>query len=286
MSFSSKFIEDTVNLEFHKKWASNHPEIIDYPHGFLSSFPRSGNGWLRLVLTTTLLKYSGVDVQKLKIAHKKTDKGFKYSCLNSDSYNYNVEEIFPDIYHFGLENYDILSDQSKSLNIPVKLLKTHHIVNCQDSKTIFLFRDPLPCLVSTALLFNENNLKSNPQEINNNIIYLASFYAKMLSHYLEQYKKNTQNCIFISHKKISDNSEHMEQQKIQQISRIMNFLTIKIEPNLIGIILRQFPFKTTYDKGFQVYIDKSTKTRIKDIIQDKYDKVMEISSLNKTNQII
>ncbi|MDY6802578.1 MAG: sulfotransferase domain-containing protein [Cyanobacteriota bacterium] len=273
MSFSSKFVEKTLELNFHQDWEQKNALFIKEPHAFLSSFPRSGNGWLRLVLAASLLGLTKeVDISSIELIRKATENGVPFVCLNSGSHNYDLEDIFPDIYHMKPEaHYELMSADVKSLNIATKLIKTHHIVDCKDRKTIFLFREPLSCLTSAALLLNKEEIDANPERVNETMVYLLKFYDRMLSHYLEQHSNHPGNCIFIHHQSITN-------QPIPDIIRIFDFLKIKADRNVIEQVVKEFPFKSGYDKTVKEFISESTKSYIKESIQKNYYKAVQLSS--------
>jgi len=274
MSFSSAFIESTLNKDFQNKWAEENSEFLNTPHAFLSSFPRSGNGWVRLILASAFLRPNDVDVNKLSIRYRNMERGMKYSCLATENSEYSIEEIFPDIYHLNLKShYSLMSDTVKSLEIPIKLIKTHHIVNSHSTKTIFLFREPLACLTSAALFFNKNKLEEDPASINSTIQYLEKFYSEMLAHYLNQSKENPQNILFVSHK-------NMLNRGVFEIERIFNFLGIKMLLSHLDNIFQCFPFKSTYAKAFEKYMTNKTKEEIIMLSRNEYSEAERLSNLN------
>ena len=274
MSFSSRFLQKTLNAQFQNDWAKENPQIIDSPHAFLSSFPRSGNGWIRVLLAAVLLEFRGIDCTTLTISTKMMGN-VKYHCLNSENKIYDMQQIFPDIYHFKPQkDKDNIYKEVADLKIPVKLIKTHHIVDCANSKTIFLFREPLACLTSSALLMNGENLKKNKEEINQTIIYMMDFYKKMLEHYIEQYTQYPTNCFFLSHQKISELEKATE-----EISRITEFLGLEMKQEKLQKVALKFPFKSGYQKGYKKYIEDTTKVKINVEMKELYQKAIEISSV-------
>lgn len=274
MSFSSKFVENILNLKFHQDWEEKNARFIKEPHAFLCSFPRSGNGWLRLVLAASLLGLTKkVDISSIELIRKINEKGVQFVCLSSGSHNYDLEDIFPDIYPMQPEtHYELMSADVKSLHIPTKLIKTHHIVDCREHKTIFLFREPLSCLTSASLLLNKEEINTNPERINETMVYLLNFYNRMLSHYLEQHSKYPGNCIFIHHQSITT-------EPIPDIIRIFNSLGIKADRDIIEQAVKQFPFKSGYDKAVKEFISESTKSDIKETIQNNYERAVELSAI-------
>lgn len=274
MPFSSKFIEETLDLEFHRNWATTYHSLLKTPSAFLSSFPRSGNGWVRLTLAAIFLQMNKVDVEKLRLTYKDLGSGLKYSCLTDGQHTYSIEEIFPDIYHTDMAaHYLRMSDEVKRLTIPVKLIKTHHIVDCQSAKTIFLFREPLPCLTSAALFLNRDEIENSPEQINHTVLYLARFYSAMLSHYLEQYERFPDHCFFLNHNTIFNRGA-------REIKRVLNFLNLQVELDQLELVLKQFPFKSTYDRNLETYITDAVRKQVQQQIEEKYAIAVSIAQSN------
>ena len=200
--------------------------------------------------------------------------GVKYSCLTINGCDYSIEEIFPDIYHLDWETHYVkMSDPVKSLSIPVKLIKTHHAVDCCSTKTIFLFREPLSCLTSAALYLNRSEIEDNPISINETVQYLTDFYSSMLIHYIEQSKKNPQNILFVNHGKLVD-------QGIFEIERIANFLELNIPLIRLEKILQYFPFQSTYEKEVEIYETATVVDKITKIRENEYLKAFQLSELS------
>ncbi|MEL6580415.1 MAG: hypothetical protein AAFQ14_11730, partial [Cyanobacteria bacterium J06621_12] len=169
MPFTSPFIERSVELKTYQTWLSKYQDTIQESPNFLASFPRSGNGWVRLVLAATILELNGIDIDQVFITRKQTDNGVAYISLETEECSYDLEDLIPDMY---------LLDQRKKGNygafdLMANLIKTHNVIDCSVNKTIFLFREPLECLASASLLLNGQEIKQNNQEINLNIVYLA-----------------------------------------------------------------------------------------------------------------
>ena len=272
MSFTSKFIEETVKLEFHQKWTAKNAELFQTDTVFLCSFPRSGNGWVRIVLAAILLQAKGVDLDTVELERKKTDKGVKYICFRTGETEYDIEDIFPDIYL--IEQQKPVSNSAKavkSLQLPVRLIKTHHIVDCQFNKVIFLFREPLPCLTSAALLLNGDEIKKNPDEINQSIIYLAKYYNEMLEFYLKQKKQYPHSCLLLSHGKASEkNAAH-------EFEQVAKFMEILAQDNIVKKGIAKFPFKSGYKKEYLKSIRDSTREFIQNNIEPNYQRVLNLS---------
>jgi hypothetical protein len=273
MPFTSKFIEETVKLDFYQKWKVNNSQLFQTSPLFLCSFPRSGNGWVRLVLAAILLQAKGVDLDKVQLEKKTTDKGVKYICFRSGETEYDIEDIFPDIYL--MEQQRPTSNSAKavqSLQLPVRLIKTHHIVDCQSSKVIFLFREPLSCLTSAALLLNGDEIAKNPDAINQTMIYLAKYYNQMLEFYGEQKHKYPEQCYLLSHAKATEKETQLEFEKV------IKFMGISTDGYVVEKGVKKFPFKSGYKKEYIESIRDATREYIKDLVEPNYQKTLQLVS--------
>lgn len=272
MPFTSKFIEETAKLDFYQKWKVKNSQLFETDPLFLCSFPRSGNGWVRLVLAAILLQAKGVDIDTVQLERKSTDKGVKYICFRSGETEYDIEDIFPDIYLMAQQRPASNSAEAvKSLQLPVRLIKTHHIVDCQFSKVIFLFREPLPCLTSAALLLNSDEIEKDPETINQTIIFLSKFYNQMLEFYGEQKQKYPEGCFLLSHAKISGKETFIEFEKV------IKFMGFSLSDDVVQKGIKKFPFKSGYKKAYIDSIRDATREYIKEFVEPNYQKVLEFS---------
>lgn len=276
MAFSSKFIEQTTKIDFHENWKNQQGKFFK-KHLFLSSFPRSGNGWLRVVIVALILQAKGINTERFKTITKYTDSGLKYACLQCENLNYSIEDICPDIYHHPNLYSEQVTKDVKDLNLGFKLIKTHHIIDCSSTKAIFLFRQPLPCLTSASLLLNNKKLQDNPLEINETITYLAKFYEQMLEHYREQKNKHPENCLFVALETISDKHQ------VSGLARIMEFLDMPLDNSLIEYTIKAFPLKSGYDKKISSFINDNTRIIVEELLQNKYEIALEISNSDLKN---
>ncbi|MGB3401843.1 MAG: sulfotransferase domain-containing protein [Microcoleaceae cyanobacterium] len=273
MPFTSKFIEKTVKLDFYQKWKAEKPQFFESTPLFLCSFPRSGNGWVRLVLAAILLQSKGVDLDTVQLDKKTTDKGVKYVCFRSGDTEYDIEDIFPDIYLIDQQKPMSNSVEAvKSLQLPIQMIKTHHIVDCQSSKVIFLFREPLSCLTSAALLLNSDEIEKNPQAINQTMIYLAKHYNQMLQFYWKQKKEYPDQCFLLSHAKASEKDTALEFEKV------IEFMGISTQDNVVQKGINKFPFKSGYKKEYIDSIQDATREYIQTHVEPNYQKVLNLSN--------
>ena len=266
MSFTSPFIESSVEIKTYQNWLSKYQNVIRENPNFLASFPRSGNGWVRLVLAATILELNGIDINQVNIAIKQTVNGVSYLSLETKKRSYDLEDIIPDMYLLNQRNQEDYS----TFDLMINLIKTHNVIDCSFHKTIFLFREPLKCLTSASLLLNGSEIKRNNQAINSSIVYLAKFYNGILQHYLLQKEKYPDNCFFLSNRGID------EQQMSLSFQKALGFLGIEADLKLINKVLTNFPLRSGYDKSIAQYIDNNTKKYLQDLIGSKYDQTKKI----------
>lgn len=260
MSFFSPFIENLVNINYHQTWLQNNTQFLSTPYLFLASFPRSGNGWIRLVLAAIVLETKGIDINQVKIIYKTTKNSVKYVCFALGDREYDLEDIFPDMYILNSQaDLANISDEIKNLGLKTKLIKTHHIVDCSTNKTIFLFREPLHCLTSAALLLNSQEIKANPEKINETMLYFAKLYSMMLDHYLEQKQQYPVNCFFLSHQKISSKESYIE------LAKVTDFMGLNVKKDTIDKVLHKFPFRSNYNKKLASFVNDYTKSQIENL---------------------
>lgn len=87
---------------------------------FLASFPRSGNTWMRLLLSDLILQTQGFS----------TGTG---------------GNIIPDVYRVDIEEWN---RDSRINQLPFRIIKTHELLQEEYSKIIYSFRKPADSLCS------------------------------------------------------------------------------------------------------------------------------------------
>ena len=272
VSFASKFIEGLVNGAAVERWESKNVDFIGtHQPQYLSSFPRSGNGWVRLVIAGTLLELNGIDVNTLNLKRETTDTGVNYVCFRNDTEIYPLEDIFPDMYLSDFRsNKEEMAKDIHKLELQQKLVKTHHVVDTENRKTIFLFRDPHRCLTSASLLLNKEAIENNPTEINDTITYLATYYDKMLESYITQKQANAENSLFLN------NSALYGEQAVEKISKAINFVGIAASESIVEKVIAKYPLKTAYNKDFEKFITEETREFTDQLIMKKYSTALQL----------
>lgn len=261
-------VESLVDVTFNekklKKIGYNDPSAK-----MLLSFPRSGNGWLRLLLFALILESHKHDVTDLKQDYSKINKdGKKYSALILNDLTLSSEELIPNIYQARK------ASDFKNSKYFISLFKTHHICNYEYHRCIYLFRDPLECLTSASLLLNGPILSDHPELINDCIIHFSKYYKEMLNANLEAYNTDKNLLLLLNLDLLSEDTTHL----IKKLKRICNFLDLRVSDDSIEKIVRTFPFISTYNKDYNTYIKDETKSVLKENLYPDYEKLKSLST--------
>jgi len=122
---------------------------------FLLSFPRSGNGYVRLLLARAMLLSHGLDPAEAVLeVYDHTNDGVQAQRFNFEEkgMEVSVETIVPDMYanpSSRLLNFDDAFQFGST-----KLIKTHHAVPRDTANYLYLYRDPKTCCTSYFHLVN------------------------------------------------------------------------------------------------------------------------------------
>ena len=195
---------------------------------FLNSYPRSGNTWLRLLISDLILQNNEYCTQTKLQVHQ--------------------DLIFPDIHSNIIDgaNFNFTGDSL--------LIKTHleeislskQIYNYKDTKNIILYRNPQDSLVSFYhFKLKYRQIESN-YDINKFCVENIEFWNKFYESYLNQNKHK-----FISY-------ENLVKKPIKTIASIAGYMNINHSPEIIEKALnnmsfnklRKLEFKKTNDNKF------------------------------------
>ncbi|NMG58237.1 sulfotransferase [Geitlerinema sp. P-1104] len=149
---------------------------------FLASYPRSGNTWMRLLLSDALLQLQGV---------KTTTGG----------------NIIPDIYKVDIDDWFQNLEQS----LPFRLIKTHEPLFFEKQpddqyRSIYLFRSPEDALASYYYYtLRYPKYQESDQGIDQFCLERVSQWCRHVESYLRLKDKAPQQVIFLSYEKLSLN---------------------------------------------------------------------------------
>ena len=146
---------------------------------FLASYPRSGNTWMRLLLSDAILQHQGYQ----------TKPG---------------GNIIPGVYSRDIREWD---RDSRINQITFRIIKTHELYNQDGNKVIYIFRNPADCLCSYyhyKLARYEKFRNRNPEP---NQFCLDEVYewCKHIESYMLAKKTDFGNVLFISYDKMQLN---------------------------------------------------------------------------------
>ena len=144
----SRFSEQLVNERRLLTFLNEFQNQAVTPN-FLLSFPRSGNGYVRVFLAKLILLEMGYPIDGLQT------ESYIHNPPNGTAVRYvfpergtkiSVEEILPDLYMNSARTISNLPDRFLFGN--VRLIKSHHMVPLTGPDFIYLFRDPKQCCTS------------------------------------------------------------------------------------------------------------------------------------------
>ena len=180
---------------------------------YLVSFPRSGNGWIRYMVTEALLLSSGVNLDKSIRKTCKHNNIIAHCIETKNGYIYNVEDFFPDYY--AIDKSRLKSDIFRNKIIDENCfvyIKTHHLCFRKDVKIVYLIRNPKDAFISYFNLINMSNplFKRNYNDAEFKIFFKKSIriysdvYVKMFDFYREKIRFNHDNISFIRMEDIAE----------------------------------------------------------------------------------
>ena len=188
---------------------------------FLNSYPRSGNSWLRLLISDLILQNNGYCTQTKLQVHQ--------------------DLIFPDIHS------NIIDGKNFNFTGDLLLIKTHlekislneQIYNYKDTKNIILSRNPQDSLVSFYHFKVKYGLIDSKYDINRFCIENIELWNKFYETYLDQDKNK-----FI-------NYENLVKRPMKTIASIADYININHSPEIIEKALNNMSFKKLRNLEFQ-----------------------------------
>lgn len=159
---------------------------------FLASFPRSGNTWMRLLLSDLILQIQGFS----------TDTG---------------GNIIPDVYRVDIEEWN---QDSRINQLPFRIIKTHELYQEEYRKVIYIFRKPADSL-SSLYHYAIGRFTSEEPGINEFCRSHVDKYSHHIQNYIDAKERKPDEIIFISY-------ENLQQIPMQVLQKVSNFLNIQV----------------------------------------------------------
>ncbi|MCL2932614.1 MAG: sulfotransferase domain-containing protein [Trichodesmium sp. MAG_R03] len=165
----------------HDIYAANQ-KLLKETDILLASYPRSGNTWMRMLLSDTLLQLQNIQ--------SKTGSN-----------------IIPDIYHDSINKWN----DYISKNVKFRIIKTHEPLFIKqkldmESRVFYLFRKPADCLCSYyyySLKYDKN--QKNDKGIDEFCLERLEEWCFHVTTYISYQEKNPESIIFLSYEKLSYN---------------------------------------------------------------------------------
>ena len=238
---------------------------------WIASYPKSGNTWLRSIITSLLYTTDGIFDFKLikKIKQFPTRNQFQEFTKNFNDIN-------------EISKFWLLAQDKINLTEEIKFFKTHNL-NCAVNKnsftnksytlgTIYVVRDPRNLVNSIKNHYN----KGNDEEAKNFLISkkilsrvpkdneadIATLLGSWSDHYNFWTKRNS-NLLLIKYEDLILDTK----KELERIIYLKQFMTVKINPEKIKNILSTTSFdhlKNLENKGLfneNVYDSKKNKIR-------------------------
>ncbi|MBU6182379.1 MAG: sulfotransferase domain-containing protein [Verrucomicrobia bacterium] len=184
---------------------------------FITSYPRSGNTWLRYLITDVLLNL----------------RGERINVLDIPDYTNNV---IPDIHINNILETQLTPQQ----NLPV-FCKTHHNIekikrNCKKHDIIFLYlvRDPFDALVSHYHYQTQRCNDSKIRDVDAFCLKELRFWIEHSHMALSQVK--SKSLLVIKYETLLTETEF-------QVFRFFSWLGLKIEKEMIECVVKKMQFQ-------------------------------------------
>ena len=160
---------------------------------FLASFPRSGNTWMRLLLSDLILQMQGFS----------TDTG---------------GNIIPNVYRVDIEEWN---RDSRINQLPFRIIKTHEPYQDCYKQVIYIFRKPADALCSLYhYVIGRFIDKDEDPGINEFCRSYVDKYCGHVKNYINAKEKRSDKIIFISYEKLKDNP-------VEVLKKVSNFLSLE-----------------------------------------------------------
>ena len=277
----SRFIEQCItdvnfNFQALAKAGLDSEDI-----SMLLSFPRSGNGWIRLIIAAYKAVY--VECYYESKETNEIDSTSLEPLINLPSASISVRNdrhlaldmYIPDIYLFETVRERLLKEMDISNNFisirkSPEIFKSHHLVNNTNmfKSVACIVRDPRESIISAALLLEQNLLADSTSVIISKLEEYSNFYIKFLTKYIQLTSDSNFHVIDLS---------VPEKGLSKWLSKLFNDDELIVRERLLNLI-KCMPHKSSFNK--EVF----NKVTIDDINKmgeavELYEKVTYLGSL-------
>jgi len=178
----------------------------------IASYPRSGNTWLRLLLSDVILQLHGFETDTLLPIHQ--------------------DHVIPNIHDKNLHLID------PRLNLPFRLVKTHQKYSEIPQKTILLFRYPADALCSYYYFHRRyEHLKKFVRDgIDKFCLENTGEWCKQMASYIGAKNKFPDKILFVSYELLHYRAEEL-------LKRIADFLNLSVNRQMLKQAIKHHTFQ-------------------------------------------
>lgn len=190
----------------------------------MASYPRSGNTWIRLLLSDIILQNSGTE----------TSTG---------------GNIIPDMYKDDIAMWD---EDTRINFLPFRIIKTHEPYAKEANKIIYIFRNPADALCS-YYYYVRNELESTNKMMTIDEFCWSHIYQWCwhIQSYITAKQRKPWNVHLISYESLQENSRSI-------LKSVANFCGLKAEDEMLQIAIENQEFKQLQNVAQQPNINVSS----------------------------
>ena len=242
-------IQDVIIFSMDENYLENKKRI-QANDIFLASYPRSGNTWIRLLMSDLILQTQGYE----------TSTG---------------GNIIPDIYK---DNINIWFSDSRINNLPFRIVKTHETYETEYEKIIYVVRNPADAICSYYHYTKEYCTKENSDDnecINDIDDFCLSHLSQWYWHtqtYIKLKERKAKKIQFVSYESLKNNT-------VKSLQSIATFCGLQVEQELCQKAVDNQEFKKLQDMAKQT---SEIKLGFKE--DNGYDKFFRQGEVNTSSQ--
>ncbi|QLE86082.1 hypothetical protein FLM48_14015 [Shewanella sp. Scap07] len=230
--------------------------IAEADANMLISFPRSGNGWVRIVLGVYHAIASDKHFSLAELSQFKTYSLFDKTGIKTSVFGLKEEKEIPlDFYIPDLYQYDRLKRKRQEFLTPsivdvttLPIYKTHHLCpfGASYQSIGIIVREPEASVLSASLLMEPDLLSMSDAEIHEIVSYYLSAYIKYLDNYQQLYHAGKVNLIF--HDTVVDDLTAW-------ITKMYPASDKRDVKSTLSAIVTKFPLRSGFNKEIKSRVD-------------------------------